>query len=154
MSIVGSRAATPYGEYTATDWAYSLDCEGIKAVSGGAYGIDASAHRGALAGEGATVAVLGCGVDVGYPAGHDGLFTRIVEKGLVLSEYPLGTLPARHRFRVRNRIIAALGAGTVVVEAGMRGGTLNTASTAHGSAGRCWPFLVPSRPRTRSAVMS
>jgi DNA processing protein len=101
-------------------------------VSGAAYGIDGAAHRGALAADGPTVAILGCGVDRPYPAGHASLLDRIAERGLVVSEYPPGTPPARHRFLVRNRLIAALAAGVVVVEAGRRSGTRNTAATAAG----------------------
>ncbi|SNR72639.1 DNA processing protein [Haloechinothrix alba] len=130
VTIVGARAATGYGEHTAADWAYTLAARGVTIVSGAAYGVDAAAHRGALASTGATVAVLGCGVDAGYPAGHDAMLRRIAERGLVLSEYPPGTRPARHRFLVRNRLLAALTAGTVVVEADLRSGARNTASTA------------------------
>lgn len=130
VTVVGSRASTGYGEYAAADWAYSLAQDKVAVFSGAAYGIDASAHRGALAAEGATVAVLGCALDAGYPAGHDALLGRISEAGLVLSEYPPGTPPARHRFLVRNRLLAALTSGTVVVEADLRSGARNTARTA------------------------
>jgi DNA processing protein len=99
-------------------------------VSGGAYGIDAAAHRGALATGAVTIAVLACGVDYAYPAGHAGLFTEIAAHGLVLSEWPPGRHPARLRFLVRNRTIAALACGTVIVEAGERSGALNTARHA------------------------
>jgi DNA processing protein len=99
-------------------------------VSGAAYGVDGAAHRGAVAAGGATIAVLACGLDVGYPAGHVGLLRRAAESGAVISEYPPGTPPARHRFLVRNRLIAALGEGTVVVEAGIRSGARNTAASA------------------------
>lgn len=131
VTMVGSRAATAYGEYTAADWAYSLAAERVAVISGAAYGIDAAAHRGALAAEGVTIAVLGCALDAGYPAGHDGLLRRIAERGMVLSEYPPGTPPARHRFLVRNRLLAALGAGVVVVEADVRSGARNTARIAN-----------------------
>lgn len=130
VTIVGARAATGYGEYVAGDWAYSLAGDWVAVFSGAAYGIDAAAHRGALAAEGVTVAVLGCALDAGYPAGHDLLLRKVAERGLVLSEYPLGTPPGRHRFLVRNRLLAALSAGTVVVEAGLRSGARNTANTA------------------------
>jgi len=99
-------------------------------VSGGAYGIDAAAHRGALAAAGTTIAVLACGVDYPYPAGHAGLFAAIAAAGLVVSEWPPGRHPARMRFLVRNRTIAALACGTVIVEAGERSGALNTARHA------------------------
>jgi DNA processing protein len=99
-------------------------------VSGAAYGIDGAAHRGALGTEGATVAVLACGIDRSYPAGHTQLLDRIAQQGLVITEYSPGTPPARHRFLIRNRLIAALGSGTVVVEAGQRSGARNTAASA------------------------
>lgn len=130
VTIVGSRAASGYGEFIAADWAYSLAGEQVAVFSGAAYGIDAAAHRGALAADGVTVAVLGCALDAGYPAGHDVLLRKITERGLVLSEYPFGTPPGRHRFLVRNRLLAALSAGTVVVEADVRSGARNTANTA------------------------
>ncbi|EIE98007.1 DNA-processing protein DprA [Saccharomonospora glauca] len=130
VAIVGARAATDYGESTATEFAYELSGAGTTVVSGAAYGIDGAAHRGALAAGGVTVAVLGCGLDVGYPAGHVGLLNRVAQRGAVVSEYPPNTQPARHRFLVRNRLLAALTAGTVVVEAGRRSGARNTATTA------------------------
>ena len=97
-------------------------------VSGAAIGIDGAAHRGALAVDGATVAVLACGIDRAYPAAHAALLERIAATGLVVSEYPPGSVPARHRFLVRNRLIAALGGGTVVVEAALRSGAQRTAA--------------------------
>jgi DNA processing protein len=130
VSVVGSRAATSYGEHVAAEVGHGLASADMTVVSGAAYGIDGSAHRGALTAEGRTVAVLACGVDVDYPSGHAALLERIADTGLVLSEYPPGTKPAKHRFLVRNRIIAALSTGTVVVEAGVRSGARNTATTA------------------------
>lgn len=130
VAIVGARAATDYGENAAAEFAYELTEAGLTVVSGAAYGIDGAAHRGALAAGGVTVAVLGCGLDVGYPAGHVGLLNRVAQHGAVVSEYPPGTQPARHRFLVRNRLIAALTLGTVVIEAGRRSGSRNTATTA------------------------
>ena len=130
VAIVGARAATSYGEHVACEFGYGLADRGWTVVSGAAYGIDGSAHRGALAAEGDTVAVLACGVDLPYPSGHGALLDRIAECGAVVSEYAPGTPPARHRFLFRNRLIAALGQGTVVVEAGVRSGARNTASTA------------------------
>lgn len=100
-SVVGARAATGYGEHVAAEFGYGLAGAGWTVVSGAAYGIDGAAHRGALAAEGSTVAVLGCGIDIAYPAGHADLLDRIAERGMVISEYPPGTPPARHRFLIR-----------------------------------------------------
>lgn len=129
VAIVGARAATAYGEHVACELGYGVAGRGWTVVSGAAYGIDGAAHRGALAAEGDTVAVLACGIDVRYPAGHGALLKHVAERGAVISEYAPGTPPARHRFLHRNRLIAALGQGTVVVEAGVRSGAINTAST-------------------------
>lgn len=129
-SVVGARAASPYGEHVAAEFGHGLATAGLTVVSGAAFGIDAAAHRGALAAEGCTIAALACGVDQPYPVAHTTLLDRIARTGLVLSEYPPGTRPAKHRFLVRNRLIAALTAGTVVVEAGVRSGARNTASSA------------------------
>jgi DNA processing protein len=130
VSVIGARTATSYGEFVATEVGFSLANAGMTVVSGAAYGIDGAAHRGALKAEGPTVAVLGCGVDITYPAGHSRLLDSIASDGLIVSEYPLGTNPARHRFLVRNRLVAALSTATVVVEAGQRSGTRHTATTA------------------------
>lgn len=130
VAVVGARAATGYGEHVAAELAYGLAGRGVTVVSGAAYGIDGAAHRGAVAGAGTTVAVLACGLDRVYPAGHAGLLRRIAEQGAVVSEYPPGTRPAKGRFLVRNRLIAALGGGTVVVEAGLRSGARSTAALA------------------------
>jgi DNA processing protein len=130
VSMVGSRAATGYGAHVAGEIAADLGERGWTIVSGGAYGIDAAAHRGALATGALTVAVLACGVDYPYPAGHADLFADIATHGLVISEWPPGRQPARLRFLVRNRTIAAVTSGTVIVEAGERSGALNTARHA------------------------
>ena len=130
VSMVGSRAATGYGAHVAGEIAADLGERGWTVVSGGAYGIDAAAHRGALVTGAVTIAVLACGVDYPYPAGHADLFATIAEHGLVISEWPPGRQPARLRFLVRNRTIAALSCGTVIVEAGERSGALNTARHA------------------------
>jgi len=130
IAVVGARAATAYGEQVAADLASGLCDRGFVVVSGGAYGIDGMAHRAALASEGDTVAVMAGGPDRLYPAGHDALLRRVVERGLLLAESPCGTAPARWRFLQRNRLIAALTAATVVVEAGRRSGSLNTAGHA------------------------
>jgi DNA processing protein len=130
VAIVGSRASTAYGEHVAGELGHQLGERGWTVVSGGAYGIDAAAHRGALAAEAPTLAVLACGVDRPYPAAHGALFTRILENGLLVSEWPPGCAPLRHRFLVRNRLIAALTRGTVVVEAAARSGAQATAKRA------------------------
>ncbi|MDT4982359.1 MAG: processing protein [Pseudonocardiales bacterium] len=127
VGIVGSRAATAYGEHVTADLGYGLAGRGVVVVSGGAYGIDAAAHRGALAAGGQTVVVSAGGLDRPYPTGNAALFTRAAESGLVISESPPGAAPQRHRFLTRNRLIAALSTGTVVVEAARRSGAANTA---------------------------
>lgn len=131
VAVVGARAATAYGEHVARELALGLAEHGLSIVSGAAYGIDGSAHRAALGAEAApTVAVLACGVDVAYPRGHDRLLGQIAERGLLVSEWPPGCAPTRNRFLVRNRVIAALSVGTVVVEAAVRSGSLSTAGRA------------------------
>jgi DNA processing protein len=130
VAVVGARASTAYGEYVASEFGIGLAERMWTVVSGGAYGIDGAAHRGALAGDGATVAVLACGVDVAYPRGHAALIDRIAQTGLIVSEWPPGCAPMRYRFLVRNRVIAALTTGTVVVEAAVRSGALSTANRA------------------------
>ena len=130
VAIVGSRAATAYGGYVAAELAASVAAQGWTVISGGAYGIDGAAHRGALAGRGNTIAVMACGVDRPYPAGHKELLDDVAAAGAVISEWPPGRSPTRLRFLVRNRVIAALASGTVVIEAGQRSGALNTARHA------------------------
>lgn len=130
VAVVGSRASTAYGEHVAAELGHQLGERGWTVVSGGAFGIDAAAHRGALAAEAPTLAVLACGVDRPYPAAHGALFQRIAENGLLVSEWPPGCAPLRHRFLVRNRLIAALTRGTVVVEAAARSGAQATARRA------------------------
>ena len=129
-AIVGTRAATAYGEFVAADLAGGLAARDAVVVSGGAFGIDGAAHRATLAADGLTVALLAGGVDVPYPAAHAVLLRRICDQGLVVSEYPPGERPARHRFLTRNRLVAALAGATVVVEAGARSGAANTAAWA------------------------
>ncbi|WP_307832430.1 DNA-processing protein DprA [Planomonospora sp. ID91781] len=130
VAIVGSRAATPYGAHVAAEFGAGLSERGHGVVSGGAYGVDGAAHRGALAGGTPTVAVLACGTDVSYPSAHHDLFEVVRARGLLVSESPMGVRPTRPRFLVRNRIIAALARGTVVIEAAVRSGALNTAGHA------------------------
>jgi len=130
VAIVGSRAASAYGSYVAAEFAASVAARGWAVVSGGAYGVDASAHQGALGADGVTVAVLACGVDVAYPAAHTELLDSVAAQGVIVSEWPPGRTVSRLRFLVRNRVIAALATGTLVVEAGERSGALNTARHA------------------------
>ena len=130
-ALVGTRAASAYGEYVAGDLAVGLVERDFAVVSGGAYGIDGAAHRASLAADGVTVAVLACGIDVPYPSRHSALLHRITRSGVVVSEYPPGMRPTRRQFLSRNRLVAALSRATVVVEAGMRSGAANTAAWAH-----------------------
>ncbi|MCD0484973.1 DNA-processing protein DprA [Streptacidiphilus sp. ASG 303] len=130
VAVVGARSCTAYGAHVAGELAAGLAERGWVVVSGAAYGIDAAAHRGALAAGGPTVSVLACGVDVAYPRGHAELIRRISRQGLLVSELPPGEHPNRFRFVLRNRVIAALTRGTVVVEAALRSGALSTARRA------------------------
>ncbi|MFD8856903.1 DNA-processing protein DprA [Streptomyces vinaceus] len=130
VAVVGARACTPYGAHMAQTLAAGLAERGWVVVSGAAYGVDGAAHRGALASGGATAAVLACGVDVAYPRGHTELLDRIAGQGIVLGELPPGSHPTPSRFVLRNRVIAALTRGTVVVEAAHRSGSLVTARRA------------------------
>ena len=136
--------------HVASELATDLAARGWAVVSGGAYGIDAAAHRGALAGGGVTIAALAFGVDVAYPRGHADLFARLrAGGGVLVSEFPPGATPTKPRFLLRNRIIAALTRGTVVVEAAHRSGALNTAAAAR-RLGR--PVLVVPGPVTSALV--
>ena len=129
-AVVGARSATAYGEMVATEMGAGLGERGFTIISGAAFGIDAAAHRGALAIAATTVAVLAGGVERPYPSSHAALIARIVEVGAVVSEVAPGSAPTKTRFLQRNRMIATMGRGTVVVEAGLRSGSLNTARTA------------------------
>ena len=132
VAVVGARAATAYGTHVAGELAFALSEAGVAVISGGAFGIDAAAHRGALAARTApTVAVLACGLDVAYPRQHDRLLAQVAEEGLVVTEVPPGSSVTRVRFLVRNRVIAGLTRGTVVVEAAFRSGSLSTAARAN-----------------------
>lgn len=130
VSVVGSRAATSYGSVVGTELAADLAARAFTVISGGAYGIDACAHRGALSAGGSTAAVLASGLTFGYPRGHFELFATISQTGVMVSERPPDWAPNRPGFLVRNRMIAALSRGTVVVEAALRSGALNTARHA------------------------
>jgi DNA processing protein len=130
VAVVGARACTAYGERATAILAGGLAEQGWAVVSGGAFGIDAAAHRAALGVGGPTIAVMACGIDIAYPRSHDALFARIADAGLMISELPPGSQPLKHRFLARNRVIAALSRGTVVVEAARRSGAMATASRA------------------------
>ncbi|MGR8007992.1 DNA-processing protein DprA [Streptomyces hypolithicus] len=130
VAVVGARACTSYGAHMAASLGAGLAERGWVVVSGAAFGVDGAAHRGVLAAGGATVAVLACGVDVAYPRGHAELIGRIADQGLVVGELPPGGHPTASRFVLRNRVIAALTRGTVVVEAEYRSGSLVTARSA------------------------
>lgn len=130
VAIVGARAATEYGVRIAAELGEDVSSRGFTVVSGAAFGIDAAAHRGTLSGGHPTVAVLACGVDRAYPTQHAALLSAIAEDGVVVSEAPPGYAPFRSRFLARNRLIAAMTLGTVVVEAAIRSGSLSTARKA------------------------
>jgi DNA processing protein len=148
VSVVGARSATEYGTWVARDLAGKLSLHAFTVVSGGAYGIDAAAHRGALAARGETVLVSAGGLDRPYPPAHADLFEQVAEQGLLVSESPPGAAPARRRFLTRNRLIAALGTGTLVVEAAARSGARNTAAHCLG-LGR--PLMAVPGPITSPA---
>lgn len=150
VSVIGARAATEYGEHHAAEIAYDFASKGILVWSGAAYGIDGSAHRGALAApSGNTVAVLGCGIAAGYPVGHVALLERISwEGGAVVTEYPPHRVPARHQFLSRNRLLASLTQGTVLIEAGQHSGAVNS---AHRAAALGRPVMAMPGPVSSTA---
>ncbi|MEV6800934.1 DNA-protecting protein DprA [Micromonospora rifamycinica] len=145
VAVVGARAATGYGVHVATELGYGLADREWTVVSGGAFGIDAAAHRGALNAGGVTVAVLACGVDRPYPMGNSALFDRIAETGLLISEWLPGAEPLRPRFLIRNRVIAAGTRGSVLVEAAARSGA---AQTMHRAVALRRPAMVVPGPVT------
>ena len=132
IALVGSRAATNYGQWVTGELVTEIIQRNHVVVSGGAYGIDAIAHRAALMSSGKTIAVLAGGIDRLYPTGNQELFDRMMVDSLVVAELPPGSSPTKWRFLQRNRLIAALGRATVVVEAGWRSGSINTANHASG----------------------
>ena len=151
VAVVGARACTPYGAHMAGTLGAGLAERGWVVVSGAAFGVDGAAHRGALGAGGATLAVLACGVDVAYPRGHTELIGRIAEQGLVIGELPPAEHPTRSRFILRNRVIAALTRGTVVVEAEYRSGSLVTARSAQRLGRSTMGVPTPLRGRTALA---
>ena len=131
VTITGARAATSYGDHIAAELAHDLTGTGHSIVTGGAYGIDAAATRATLAASGHAIVVLASGIDRPYPAGNTGLLHQVTEHGLVLTETPPSVAPTRSRFVARTRMLAALAAATVIVEAGARSGAPQVAHTAH-----------------------
>ena len=155
VAVVGSRQPTPQGASNARLLARQLSERGITVVSGLAQGIDGAAHDGALEGPGSTVAVVGTGLDIVYPSRHKALARRIAEQGVLVSEYAPGTPPLPEHFPQRNRIIAGLSLGTLVVEAALRSGSLITARLAL-EAGRdvlCHSGVDPRRAVARAAML-
>lgn len=130
LAIVGTRNPTPYGIRNANEFAAGFVDREWAIISGGAYGIDSAAHKGALIAEGVTIAVTASGLDSPYPAGNQRLFEEIIENGAIVTEYLPGSIARPHRFLVRNRLIAALSKGTLVIEAAFRSGSLRTARDA------------------------
>lgn len=145
VALVGARAATGYGIHVGTELAYGLAERGWTIVSGGAFGIDAAAHRGALTAGGLTVSVLACGLDRPYPMGNAALFERIADTGLLVSEWIPGADPLRPRFLIRNRVIAAATRGSVLVEAAARSGATQT---MHRALAIARPAMVVPGPVT------
>jgi DNA processing protein len=145
VSVVGARAASAYGLHVATEMAAALAERGYAVISGGAFGVDAAAHRGTLGAEGVAVAVLASGLSYGYPKGNHELFAAIAGQGCLISEWPPDRGPTRPGFLVRNRVIAALSCGTVVVEAALRSGALSTARHARDL---CRPLMAVPGPVT------
>jgi DNA processing protein len=150
IAIVGTRRATAYGLDVAERLAFDLAARGVTIVSGLARGIDTAAHRGALAGGGRTIAVLGCGVDRVYPPENVRLAADVARRGAIVSQFPPGTKPLPHHFPARNRTLAALALGVVVVEAPQQSGALITAAFA-GDLGR-EVFAVPGRIGTEQSA--
>jgi len=130
VAIVGSRKTSPYGRWITERVSQELARRGVTVVSGMARGIDSAGHKGAISGGGRTIAVLGCGVDVVYPSENRNLFHQIIDRGAILSEFPMGSPPEGGHFPRRNRIISGLSIGVVVVQASAESGSLITASYA------------------------
>lgn len=131
VAVVGARAASGYGQRVAHELGRELATRDWAVVSGAAFGVDAAAHRGALGAPGPTIGVLACGIDIAYPRAHETLIAAIADEGAMITELPPGSAPLRYRFLSRNRIIAALTRGCVIVEAALRSGAISTANRAH-----------------------
>jgi DNA processing protein len=130
ISVLGARAATGYGEHVAAEFGYGLATAHVTVLTGGGYGIETAALRGVLSAGGTAVVVLACGIEIAYPAGNMALLNQVAEHGLVVSEYPPGTSPARHRFVQRSRLLAAASAGSVLIEAGVLSSSRTTITLA------------------------
>jgi len=152
LAVVGARASSSYGSRIASELG-TLAADNYRClVSGAAFGVDAAAHRGALSADGQTIAVLACGVDVTYPAAHQGLLDRIATTGLIISEVPPGTLARKQYFLIRNRLIAALASQTVVVEAALRSGALSTSNWANAIGRQVWGVPGPITSASSAGV--
>jgi DNA processing protein len=153
VTITGARAATDYGRYVATDFSYRLAQAEVTVVAGGGYGVESSAHTGALAAPGRTIVVLACGVDIAYPTGNATLFDQITTGGgLLVSEYPIGARPSREQFITRARLLAGLSAATVVVEASRRSAALGVARLADELRRRVYGVPGPITSPTSAGV--
>lgn len=148
VTFSGARAATGYGQHVTDELAGDLADRNVTIVAGGAYGIEGAAHHSALSRGGSTIAVLASGPDRPYPSGHAELFDRIGQSGLIVSETPSGSAPTRQRFIDRSRLLAAISAATIIVEAGTRSGTMHVATEAE-SLGR--PLGAVPGPVTSAA---
>ncbi|MEU3642925.1 DNA-processing protein DprA [Lentzea sp. NPDC034063] len=153
VTVTGSRASSAYGNTIAAHFGGGLADAGAVVVSGGALGVDESAHHGALAADGRTVVILPCSVDRTFPQQHVRLYEQVVDQGgLLVSEYPIGVLPSRARFRARCRLLAALTAATVIVEAGRRSGALTVAGAAKELGRRVYGVPGPIHSVTLTGV--
>ncbi|WP_084467773.1 DNA-processing protein DprA [Actinokineospora inagensis] len=153
VTITGARAASSYGETIAAEMSYDLAEAGVTVISGGGFGVDAAAHRGALAAHGPTIVVLAHGVDQTYPSAHAQLFQSVIDNGgLLVSEYPLGARPSRVRLHTRCRLLAALTAATVIVEAGQRSGAFAVVRAATQFGRRAYGVPGPINSATSVGV--
>lgn len=153
VSIVGSRAATGYGEHVASSLGTDLADAGVSVLTSGAYGVEGAGLRGALIGSAPPITVLACGADIAYPQGHQSLLESVADRGLIISEYAPGAKPVHQRFEARGRLLAALGAATVVVEAGRRSNALSIAHTAAALGHRVYGVPGPITSASSAGVI-